>query len=544
MKKSTMQRTMASAMTAALLVTVLTGCGSSGGGSTSFEKNGKGSTLEVSLDHSYSSEQLKFDDMPNIGGITPINDKFLVVSYDENYENEIFRLYNPEDGSVTEADLSYPGTLPENGDSYMTGGFTNSQGGFTCLHRAYVSGEDENGDYQYEDLGLIIANYDDTLKLIDSKKLDTTEELNFNNIIMKPEGGYYANGWDENGNSVFYILDDEFKEVGKVDGSFQYINNIFTAKDNSIYVTYQDMEWNEKFAKLNTESNKLEEIAVEGLPQWYNNTFLSATDDYTLYISDSTAVYGVNLTNGTCEEVINWVNSDFMGDYVNSVNQLPDGRFILISNDMDYKKSEIWVLSPRDPEELKNIKLISLATLYLPSSLSSAINQFNRSNDEYRIAVVDYEKYNTDDNYEAGLEKLKSDMTAGVVADLICTSNIPYESFCNKGVFTDLTDKVNGLSSDEYFTNVFDTFKYGDKLYQMGFAFQINTLEAKTEHVGENGGISLADFTKLVTELPNGMTSFSEMTKSSALYSLVTNNLVAFTDVKNGTCNFNTPEFV
>ena len=69
-----------------------------------------------------------------------------------------------------------------------------------------------------------------------------------------------------------------------------------------------------------------------------------------IYLNGDDCLYGVNVKAGTCEPVLNWLNSDFQANYINSIVQLDDGRF-LVSNAIysrnEYGGSEMWVLSPR-----------------------------------------------------------------------------------------------------------------------------------------------------------------------------------------------------
>ena len=247
-----------------------------------------------------------------------------------------------------------------------------------------------------------------------------------------------------------------------------------------------------------------------------------------------------------CEEVINWINSDFIGENVNQVIQLEDGRFILTESDYtsNTTTSNVWILNERDPKEFENVQLISLATLYMPSELNKAVNNFNRTHTDYRIGVMNYEQYNTDADYEAGLKQFENDMTSGIMADIICMSYMPYERYANKGLLMDFSDYISQLSPDEYFTNFFDSLRYGEKLYRIGFSYNVSTLEAKTDNVNGKNGLSLQEFSDLIANLPAGTEAFSEMTKDSALSELATTFLTNFIDVNTGACTFNSPEFV
>lgn len=529
MKHNAKHRGIAAAMTAALLVTVCTGCGI---------KGGKGATLEVSFENSYSSEELKIEGTKRFDGAIALNDTNLfVVGSDENYE-PTFYLYNMTDASTREISLAYLENLPKGQSAWPSSMVVDPQGGIGVIYYNY-----KDKDEDYEQLGYTVEFYDGDMNVVETKQLDIKDDINFNDVISLPDGGYLSSIWGDSGNYVG-VLDEDFNLKKKINGSFSYIENMVVLPDGSIYISYQDMEYNSVFGKIDLESASVEKIEIEGLPSWFNECFASTTDDYTFYVTNSDAIYGINVSDGSCTEVVNWLNSDFMGDYVNSPIQLKDGRFLITAYDSDYQNSSMWLLSPRDPEELKNVEVISLATLYASQNLGNAVSQFNRANDKYRIVVYDYNKFNSEDDWEAGQKKFDSDLTSGIVADIICVNNISFESLCSKGLFYDLSDFAKDLPEDKYFTNFFKSLEYGGNLYRMGFSFNIETLVAKTKHVGE-GTKSLTEFTELIKNLPEDMQPFGgDMTKDGALYNLVMSNINSFVDVNAGTCNFNSQEFM
>lgn len=539
-------------LTAAVLSTLLTGCAKDSSDSSSADnpsnsgnKSGKTTALNVSLDHSYSSEQIKIEDMTGFSNIFNIGDNLLISGYDEKYTDKMY-LYHMPDGSSKEVSLSYPSSLDEKTECYAAATFLNAEGNPTFIFHAY-SWDEENEENPYQDLGYTLEVYDKDLNVLETKDMSGVfgENTYFNNLTADKNGNYYIVIGDEEGNTNINIYDKDFKQTGEVTGDFQYIDKMFLSSDGKINLSYQDSEWNSCFGTINMDSKSVEKIEIPNAPSWFNGAF-SGGQKYDFYIYDATAVYGVNLAEGICEEAVNWLNSDFTGDTINQVTTLEDGRFIVTTYDYGDGSEEagIYILQERDPEELKNIKLITLATFSMSTNLGRAVNQFNRGNSEYRIGVVDYNKFSTEEDYEAGMNQFNNDMTSGIVADIICVDNISYESFANKGLFLDLSDYVSKLNQDEYFTNYFDALKYGDKLYRLGFGYSVQTLEAKTEHVDGKSGLSIADFTEIIKNLPDGMTAFAEMDRQSLLYNLCVGNLNGFIDVQKATCNFNSPEFV
>ena len=187
--------------------------------------------------------------------------------------------------------------------------------------------------------------------------------------------------------------------------------------------------------------------------------------------------------------------------------------------------------------------MITMAGIYFPDEIAQSVMNFNRTHTDVRIATANYEKYNTEDDYDGAYKQFKNDMTSGIVADLILTNGLPYESFANKGLFLDLSDRITAYTDADYFTSFFDALRYGDKLYHLGFSYSIETIEGKKDIIGDKQGLTSAEFMQLIKNLPSGTKAFGDMTKSSAVYTLISMNIASFVDYNNNTCTFNSPEF-
>ncbi len=547
MKKS-VTRITAAVLTAALSLNCLTGCSKiteriqNGGG------NGGGSgKLEVSLDHSYSSEKIEFNEMANVYDCYEFGGKMLLNGSDSQYNNCSY-LYDPADGSSKKVEYVYPTTLEEGSDAYPISYFDDANGNLNVIFGGYSWSVNDDGEEDYHDLGTTIEVYDKDFNVVETRSMDGTlsEDYSINAIVPNPAGGYLVSLWN-NQNSSYELgtFDDELNMTGNINLNCQYISNIISTPNGTIFINYENNEGAPQYATLDPKTGQTTDVEIKGMPQWSNNVIKSHDEQYDFYVSDSEYVYGVSLGKKTCEPVINWLNSDFLGNYVNSVYQSGDGKFIVSAQSMGKDgATSLWRLSPRDPEDFKNVTMITMAGLYLPDEIAQAVLDYNRTHTDSRIATVNYEKYSEEGDYEAAINKFKNDMTSGVVADLIVTSGLPYESLANKGIFEDLTPYMGNINEADYFTNFFDSMKYGDKLYQIGFSFDVDTLQGKTELVGSKQGLTMEEFMKLVEGLPDGTEPFTYGTRANVMSMLVISDLKAFSDVKTGTCSFNTPEFV
>ncbi|MDE6004996.1 MAG: extracellular solute-binding protein [Oscillospiraceae bacterium] len=553
-QKNLIRKGISAMLAATILTTVLTGCTREGANSngdnlsnssnsgSSGNKSGKTTALDISFDHSYSSETIKIDGLEGFNMVYTVGDNLFISGYTNDYKDKMY-LYNLTDNSTKEVKLDYMESLNEKTNTYISSFFKNADGNPVIMFGAYIYDE-ENEEEPYQDLGYTMEVYDKDFNVLETKDMnDTLKDISINNLIPIKDG-YYISSYNEMGDTLLFVYDKDFNKTGEITGDFQYIENVFTTEDKSI-VAYQDSNWNYSFGIINPETNTVEKVEISDMPRWFNSSSMG-TGNYDFFVHDSQAIYGINFENGTCEEVVNWVNSDFSGDTVSRITALEDGRFIATTYNYGDGSEEagIYILKKRDPKELENVQLITLAAFSPSTNLQRAITKFNRANSEYRIGVVDYANYSTDEDYEAGMERLNNDMLSGVVADIISVDVISYESFANKGMFVDLTDRVSNFNQNEYFMNFFDALKYGDKLYKLGFGFAVQTIQAKTEHVNGKSGLSVAEFTELVKNLPEGMEAFSDMTRGVAGYRYLTGNINAFVDLNNATCNFNTPEFL
>ena len=409
--------------------------------------------------------------------------------------------------------------------------------------------DDYSWEDSYQNLGYVMEIYDQDMNLIDTLDLSDkfTEETYFSDLVLDKDGNYLTTSWDyETGEQSFVIYDNDWNEKKRFEmpATVEQVERFRVDDAGQIRMIVHDADWNTAYMKLDPASGKSETVEIEGGPRWFNNAYVGK-GEYDFFLNDGSSLYGVKFDSGVCEEVINWLNSDFTGDYINTIMPLEDGRFTISCYTPGYDANELWTLRKRTEEELDGVQLLSLATCYRSDTLTRGISQFNRTHDDYRIITMDYSKYNTDEDYELGVKKFEEDMTAGKVADLICVESLPFESYANKGLFMDQRPYVDKeLNMDDYFTNFFDAIEYNGKLTRMGFSYSVLTLNAKTEHVDGKTGMDLNTFMQTIENAPAGMETFAEMTKDNALGNLCLYNLASFVDPITGECHFNSEEFI
>ena len=151
----------------------------------------------------------------------------------------------------------------------------------------------------------------------------------------------------------------------------------------------------------------------------------------------------------------------------------------------------------------------------IPAVPDTLVRVYSLHNDNnVRQAVAGYQgqhpelyvQYETGVTEEAGqteedaLKNLATQIATGDGPDVLVMDGIPYDSYMEKGVLKELTDRFEELSVKEsFFENVTDCFYREDKLYVIPAAFQITILMGDAEQIA--GADDLEAFVTLLEQM-------------------------------------------
>ena len=147
-------------------------------------------------------------------------------------------------------------------------------------------------------------------------------------------------------------------------------------------------------------------------------TISSPGDDvYDIYYDYNGNIYGYKFDTDTKDKVIDWIECDINSNNLNSYSILPDGRVIAFESSYDDQAQtntmQLIVMTRVDAASVVNKTVLTFACMYLDWNMRDAIVKFNRASNTHRIVVRDYSEYNTDDDYNAGIQKLNTEMLSG-----------------------------------------------------------------------------------------------------------------------------------
>ena len=396
--------------------------------------------------------------------------------------------------------------------------------------------------------GSTIANVD--LSVTD----DGTDEedgmgSNISSFAVDAAGNLYVSDYN-----YIYVLDAEGKLLFKIDDS-QYSGSLCRLQPDQVGILWYNYatgtaestdENGQFFIPVDLETKTWGEKIKMPANVW--NVY-PGDDAYDFYYKNNDNIYGYTFASDTKDKLVDWMACDVDTSNMYDSGMLSDGRVVGMTQDWssDTTAYQLIVLHRIDASEVKEKTVLTLACMYMDWSLRSKIVEYNKSNDQYRIQVVDYSEYATDDDYNAGITKLTTEIISGSVPDLFLTSNLPIDKYAAKGVVADLytfMDGGSGLSRDYFVPQVLKAIEKDGKLYELPTKFSVETAYALSSIVDQYDTWNVAAVQDAMTQLQEGATVFSTgWTKSSVLNNCLTRNLAAFVDWTTGKCTFDSEAF-
>ena len=190
--------------------------------------------------------------------------------------------------------------------------------------------------------------------------------------------------------------------------------------------------------------------------------------------------------------------------------------------------------------------ILTLGAQYLDDTLQSAVIRFNRNSDTYRITLVDYSAYNTEDDYTAGAKQMDRDVIAGSGPDILSLSSGNTQKYIAKGALADLAslmEKDGEISMNDLLSGPLQAYAEDGKIYGMPFSFGVSTIYASARLVGDRDRWTMTEMSEMIQELDPEIKVAMWMTQTDFLTMIAYQNLNRFVDYGKSTCNFDTDEF-
>lgn len=358
------------------------------------------------------------------------------------------------------------------------------------------------------------------------------------------------------GEDIIYIVNDYYIAAVSSDGNVLYnisFNNytyvdIGSLQDGNVYVRLHDSASYKtiyKYIDKNTKTFGSDVEMTTNLPM-YSLKYIYSGSGYNMYYRDEDFLYGYDKETKELTELMNWVNSDLNVRDLCSVEIISPDFIITTIRDTIDSSYYICVLTKSPDPSTTTVQTITLAiTNWNTYLLLPAVSAFNRSNDKYRVII---DNYYDEANYHTDITRLNNNIASGNIPDMIFTDNsLPIRSYIDKGLFVDLYEYIDNdydISRSDFIEPVLTSFETNGKLYELMFQFSLNTLCGKTSNIGDITGWTYEEFKEIQDSLPEDTIMHPALPRSDLLYTFTQLDLNKFVDYENGTCNFDSQEFI
>lgn len=369
-----------------------------------------------------------------------------------------------------------------------------------------------------------------------------TDTINCGNLIS--EADYFADIISCDGG--FYIsLSYNTLVYADINGNFSENNditnkNIYGLFNNSEGVPCVLFEDNDKLTLAQLDSNGItEQIVCDNIGSTINAVG-TGTGDYQVTAICSDGLYGLNESKWL--RIADFSDNDFKVHDIISVIMTAENEYVITLHN-DNMMYEMRLLSQRDISELKQKKIIKMANtrggnidIYDPS-----IKKFNSENEEYKIEMVNYASDDMD--FDQIINALELDILSGNAPDIVgFNPDIPGTYFVD---LYSLLDNDPDLSRSDFVEGFLEGMESNGKLLQIYPTFSINTLCIKDKFTG---GLKEWDFEQLDSICKNlsddmGIISGEDIFSRADMFMQLF-NYREFIDLKNASCNFDSPEFI
>ena len=374
--------------------------------------------------------------------------------------------------------------------------------------------------------------------IVDTKEIYNSEDGSSGSVTLGNDGNWYFSNWQD-----VIVLDPEGKELYRIADA--NANSVVNLPDGRIAA----LGWGESGmeAKVLDSAAKSLGEKIELPDNCYD--IVGVNEKYGIIYNDYNNLYGYNLETKTKEKVVSWLDADINADTIMTSAVLENGDVFCITNDWDKEtdRNEIVTITRKKASEVKDRKVITLATINGYWEIRDMVLQFNKTNTDYRIKVIDYSEYNTEEDYTLGRTKLNTEIISGNAPDIICCNgDMPVDRYAAKGILEDLTPYIEKtVGMDNLMEPFFNALRDSDgKLYEIYPNFSVVTTVGLSKIVGDGSSWTFDDLNAAMGKLQEGATVFDDYVgKSSILYMCVARNIGNFVNWETGECSFDTDEF-
>lgn len=225
-----------------------------------------------------------------------------------------------------------------------------------------------------------------------------------------------------------------------------------------------------------------------------------------------------------------------------AVRQCTDGSILRLERRNN--TLELCRLTPCTQAEAARV--LTIAGYHIETVVEEQAAQFNRSQSEYIIRVLDYSAYDKNANM-AGMTRLETELLAGDVPDMLYTSNIPaFKSLAKKGALLDLytfLDADEELNRDSFVEGLLPASEIDGGVYRLPIRFALRTYLANRQMIGDRDHLRIAEVADWAADQSEVRVFSPTLLRERLINDFKAFCLTEYVDWENGTCDFTDGSF-
>lgn len=263
-----------------------------------------------------------------------------------------------------------------------------------------------------------------------------------------------------------------------------------------------------------------------------------ATQDGYIFLSGTDDFWAVSIATGELRQLLTW---ESLG--LNGATQIPiAGSSVhqVLFSSMTLSDSSLLLLTTTAPEPDEHTVTLTLAYWAMTAADQMAIQNFNRSQNDYQIETICY--YPEDGDVTTALTKMNADLLTGDAPDLYALNGMDVDVLQNQGLLLDLLslmEQDETFSTRDYYTNIWELFQINGQLYEFVPSFSFAGLAGTQELLGDRTGWTISEF-EAFAQTHADTCPIDYSASSDFLYNCIRYGGHNFVDTNNFTCSFDT----
>ena len=369
-----------------------------------------------------------------------------------------------------------------------------------------------------------------------------------NTVTFDGDGNIYVAD-----SSTIHVLDNTGRSLFKLDVS-GWIDQLIRTTDGSIaFLGYMDTMDN----NMTGRGLRTIDVAARG---WGDTIELPINayqifpggNEHSFLFTDNLNLFGFDEETGESVKLLNWIDSDVSPDGLGNITLLPDGRVLCTTQSWDrgtgMPNVELVILTQVPADSIPHRTTLTLAAMWIDWDLRNSIVTYNRNNPDYRIQVNDYSEFNTEEDYQAGLTRLTTEIMSGNIPDMLLVSNLPYTQYAARGLLEDLYPYIDAdpvLSRGALVESAFRAVEMDGALYQVFSNFSVNTLSGRPSVLGGDVGWNMEEFMAVIRANPQATMPLGPwMSKNGFLQQIIMMSIGEYIDWSSGRTYFDSDDFI